>query len=99
MTSTDLKTLLRMQQARYSHPLRHLWAALNNGNPERLRQRIGGALGHDEGAMLYTLANELPPFSTIVEIGTLKGRSTAYLGLGAKPNRSRVYGIDPFDSE
>lgn len=99
MSSSNLQTLLRMQERRYSHPFRHALATFLHGNPQNFRRRISGPLSRAEGAMLYTFASELPAGSIIVEIGTLRGKSTAYLGLGAQKSDSKVYAVDPFDSE
>lgn len=58
-------------------------------------KHIEGLLVPGQEKTLYTLAASLPPNSTIVEIGSFKGRSTACLALGSLSS-SRVYAIDTF---
>lgn len=57
---------------------------------------IDGWLSLSEGLLLYILSSKVTKNSTIVEIGSWKGKSTVFLGLGAKKTDSRVYAIDPF---
>lgn len=49
-----------------------------------------------QGEMLLHLASLLPPKSTIVEIGSLMGKSTRWLAVGAMLSGSRLICIDPF---
>jgi len=57
--------------------------------------RIWGYLGEDESQRLTWLAARVPPALSIVEIGSLRGRSTARLGLGAAAGLgAHVYAID-----
>jgi predicted O-methyltransferase YrrM len=59
-------------------------------------QDIEGFLSPFEAAQLYRIASFLPPESTIVEIGSWKGKSTYCLAKGIK--KGKVIAIDPFDS-
>jgi len=61
-------------------------------------EAIEGQITPDELFCLYSYAKELKENSTIVEIGSYKGKSTISLGLGAKLSSSRVYCIDPHDN-
>ena len=47
----------------------------------------------EEGRHLGWLASQVPDNGLIVEIGTLFGRSTSFLAVGAK-NSVRVYAVD-----
>lgn len=61
-------------------------------------QHIKGGISGSEGALLYDLAKNCTGKGVIVEIGSLLGKSTAYLGFGSKAGRKvKVYAIDPFD--
>lgn len=61
-------------------------------------QNIKGGISGREGALLYDLAKNCRGKGVIVEIGSLLGKSTAYLGFGSKAGRNvKVYAIDPFD--
>jgi len=47
---------------------------------------------------LYDIAKNCVGKGVIVEIGSLLGKSTAYLGLGSKAGVGvKIYAIDPFD--
>lgn len=60
--------------------------------------QIYGHLSPAEAELLYQLASEVPTGGTVVEIGSLQGRSTVCLGLGAKQVPGViVYAIDPHD--
>ncbi|HMQ30108.1 MAG TPA: class I SAM-dependent methyltransferase [Chloroflexaceae bacterium] len=59
-------------------------------------QSIDGFLSPYEAVMLYRLAAGLPAQSTIVEIGSWKGKSTYCLARGLRSGR--VIAIDPFDA-
>lgn len=59
-------------------------------------EQIDGFLFPEEAAALYHLASLLPQNSTIVEIGSWKGKSTYCLGKGLKTGK--VFAIDPFDA-
>lgn len=55
--------------------------------PERERQAAAAAPGfmpEAEGQALYELARERAAYGTVVEIGTYCGKSTVYLGAGAR---------------
>lgn len=56
--------------------------------------RLDGLIESDEGRVLQTLAKTAK--ANIVEIGSHKGKSTAYLGRGAQenPNQPVVYAVD-----
>ena len=56
-------------------------------------------LSSKEGELLYTLAKNCTGKGCIVEIGSYKGKSTAYLGMGSKEGKKiKVYAIDPHDA-
>lgn len=57
---------------------------------------IDGFLFPEEAVALYHLASLLPKNSTIVEIGSWKGKSTYCLAKGLKTGK--VFAIDPFDA-
>jgi precorrin-6B methylase 2 len=57
---------------------------------------IEGWLKIEEAAALYRLARRLPPDSTIVEIGSWKGKSTYCLARGLR--KGQVVAIDPFNA-
>lgn len=55
----------------------------------------GGSIRPEEGKVLYDFAMYGKGNGVILEIGTYKGRSALYLGLGTKDaNREKVYTID-----
>lgn len=56
---------------------------------------IEGYLVPGQEKALYILASSLKNNSTIVEIGSFKGKSTACLALGS-PRSTRIYAIDTF---
>jgi predicted O-methyltransferase YrrM len=66
---------------------RHLWARAKG---------MEGWLRPEEGRWLFDAARALPPESTIVEIGSFKGRSTCCLAGGCREH-ARVYAVDSFD--
>ena len=58
--------------------------------------KIGGWLSNIEGELLYTLARNCLGNGVIVEIGSWKGKSTSWLGIGSEDgNKIKVYAIDP----
>ncbi len=57
---------------------------------------IDGFLATFEAIELYRIASRLPPGSTIVEIGSWKGKSTYCLARGLRSGK--VIAIDPFDA-
>lgn len=57
---------------------------------------IAGWLTPQQGRLLWDSVMTTPEGSTIVEIGSHKGRSTVVLGLAAQTRDSRVVAIDPF---
>ncbi len=59
-------------------------------------RHIEGFLSPYEAVGLYQLASRLGPNSTIVEIGSWKGKSTYCLARGLR--HGRVIAIDPFDA-
>lgn len=61
-----------------------------------LADAIGGWLTPAQGRLLWDSVMGLPEGSTVVEIGSHKGRSTVVLGLAARPRGVRVVAIDPF---
>jgi predicted O-methyltransferase YrrM len=63
-------------------------------NEDELDQ-IEGWLSIDEGRRLAYLASITPAHLAIVELGSWKGKSTAWLGLGSKAGHgARVYAVD-----
>jgi MMP 1-O-methyltransferase len=66
-------------------------------NPD-LRRRLDelpGWLSYEEGELLYNLARRCSGRGSIVEIGSWRGKSTVYLGLGSKAgNKVKVYAVD-----
>ena len=61
-------------------------------------KNIKAGISPREAALLYDLAKNCKGQGVIVEIGSLLGYSTAYLGFGSKAGRNvKVYAIDPFD--
>jgi len=57
---------------------------------------IDGFLGAQEGEWLFRQVQAIPDSAVVVEIGSLRGRSTACLALGCKGTQKRVIAIDPF---
>ncbi|MCL4425361.1 MAG: class I SAM-dependent methyltransferase [Firmicutes bacterium] len=56
---------------------------------------VEGWLGLEEGRRLAYLASTVPGHLAIVELGSWKGRSTAWLGFGSKlGRRAPVYAVD-----
>jgi len=71
---------------------------MNTKKWERIYKKIDkihGLLVPGQERALYILAKSLKPCSTIVEIGSFMGRSTACLALGS-PNETKIYAIDTF---
>ncbi len=67
---------------------RRIWPMINS---------IDGLLvSPDQERWLFRMARALPEGSTIVEIGSFKGRSTSCLAFGCKDTRKRVMAIDTF---
>lgn len=63
-----------------------------------IEKNIAGALRRAEGELLYDMAKHCVGKGVIVEIGSLFGKSTAYLGFGSKAGVNvKIYAIDPFD--
>lgn len=59
---------------------------------------LTGLIPNDEGAALVELAAQVPADLAIVEIGSFRGKSTAYLAAGAKAGHgATVYAVDPWD--
>jgi predicted O-methyltransferase YrrM len=56
---------------------------------------IEGWLSDEQGRALYDAASAVRGAGAIVEIGSWKGRSTAWLAAGARRAGRRVYAIDP----
>ena len=83
----------------FSRPLFHNLAGIVFGRKFD-KHHYGGMLRHTEAGMLYLWARELPPGSTVVEIGCYGGLSTSYLAAGIKGKQgSMVYAMDPFGSD
>lgn len=59
---------------------------------------LSGLIDAEQGAVLGRLAAEVPADQAIVEIGSFKGKSTAFLATGAKGGHgAHVYAVDPWD--
>lgn len=82
----------------FSRPFYHNLAGWIDGHQFNKRE-YGGMIRHTEGAMLYRWAAALAPNSTIVEIGCYGGLSTSFMARGCQRNGSKIYAIDPFDSD
>lgn len=62
-----------------------------------LTERIPGMIATESGALLYALCRTQDLHGDVLEIGSWKGRSTAYLGLAARDSRNgRVFAVDHF---
>lgn len=59
---------------------------------------IHGFIQKPEGQLLYRLAKTSSKKGVIVELGSWKGRSTVFLGLGAQ-KRNKVYAVDTFKGD
>lgn len=57
---------------------------------------LPGLIPDGQGVMLAKYAAQVPPSSTIVEIGSYKGKSTCYLAYGAGRHGAKVWAIDPW---
>lgn len=57
---------------------------------------LSGLIPNELGARLYSLAAEVSPALSIVEIGAYHGKSTSYLAAGA---RCPVYSVDPWSED
>jgi predicted O-methyltransferase YrrM len=57
---------------------------------------IDGWLTREQAGVLFAAASRLPEGSTVVEIGSHRGRSTVVLA-GALPAGARLVAVDPFD--
>jgi predicted O-methyltransferase YrrM len=59
---------------------------------------LEGLVSAAVGECLYELARDVPADQAIVEIGSYKGKSSCYLGEGARDgNGAKVHCIDPWD--
>jgi len=65
----------------------------------KLTAGIDGWLSDKEGEFLFNKAKACTGRGVIVEIGSWKGRSTVWLGLGSKEGvKTKVYAIDPHNA-
>ncbi len=61
-------------------------------------EALSGLIPHDEGLALADLAYDVRADEAIVELGSFKGKSTAYLAAGARRGHgARVYAVEPHD--
>lgn len=60
---------------------------------------IPGWFTQEESAAIYAVAQSLPERSKLVEIGSWMGRSSVVIGSAIRDMRSKLYCIDPFNSE
>lgn len=59
---------------------------------------LTGLIPNDEGTALADLASAVPEDLAIVEVGSFRGKSTAYLASGAKAgDGAHVFAVDPWD--
>jgi hypothetical protein len=59
---------------------------------------LSGLIDADQGDVLRALAAAVPAELAIVEIGSFRGKSTAFLAAGAKAGAgARVWAVDPWD--
>lgn len=59
-----------------------------------------GLISHETGMRLATLAAEVPADQTVVEIGSFRGKSGCYLGIGSKYGfHAPVFCVDPWNLE
>jgi predicted O-methyltransferase YrrM len=59
---------------------------------------LNGLIPNDEGDALAELAAAVPDDLAIVEVGSFRGKSTAYLASGAKSGAgAQVFAVDPWD--
>lgn len=59
---------------------------------------LSGLIDADQGEVLRALAAAVPAGCAIVEVGSFKGKSTAFLADGARiGGGARVYAVDPWD--
>ena len=56
--------------------------------------RFESCLSHDQGMWLHNRVKELPEDAIIVEVGTWRGKSTAYMGLACKFTSRKIYAVD-----
>lgn len=75
-----------------AHIINSAWAALCARCP--IYPDIEGWIAPGEAALLYHLAECVPPDSCIVEVGSYRGKSTVALALGATPP-VEVWAFDP----
>lgn len=62
-------------------------------------EKIEGLLSLKEGILLYNLARNCKGNGVIVEIGSYKGKSTAWLAMGSKNGKNvKIYAVDPHKS-
>lgn len=81
---------------RISQKIQRIWTIGSTRPTIKAYQSIEGFLSVYEAATLYRLAEQLPINSTIVEIGSWKGKSTYCLARGLR--QGKVIAIDPFDT-
>lgn len=62
----------------------------------RSAEGIPGWLTHDQAALLWETAAEVPTGGLLLEIGSHQGRSTVVLGTLARERDARVVAVDPF---
>ena len=63
---------------------------------KKLLEKVDGWISDEEGELLFNLAKNCKGKGVIVEIGSWKGRSTIWLGLGSKQgSQAKVYAVDP----
>lgn len=63
---------------------------------KKIARQVEGWISEKEGELLLDLAKNCRGNGYIVEIGSWKGKSTIYLGMGSKiGNKLKIYAIDP----
>ncbi len=85
-----------MRRMSYARPGARLQAESGFEEVWAFADAIPGWLTKEQGRLLWDAGSSAPSGSTIVEIGSHKGRSTVVLGCAARSRGSRVVAIDPF---
>jgi predicted O-methyltransferase YrrM len=63
---------------------------------KKIADSFQGWLTNDEAELLFSVSSKLKNKGVIVEIGSFKGKSTAYIGNGAKLSGiNKIYCVDP----
>lgn len=75
-------------------------SSLSSQTVNNIFQKIEGFIQKPEGVLLYELAYLCSKRGVIVELGSWKGLSTVFLGLGSQAgSKKKIYAIDHFKGE